>query len=364
VGRTRTVGTGALTRAWTAIRSGTCTGTIGARTTRRPIAAHWGTRPTRVGIARTTRWEATLSTSITARTATALALPATIVGSTSQHPSGAASGHLAAGLSAFAVARGPVVAELAPAAALATATVGAAGTATAWTSAAVTATRATPSVAVAPFEGIALALLTRHQVDGVEELAALLGALGSVLALQDAHETNLVGPASDDVESFHQTRKPITFHLQRSTNRFGFGTFAKRRLWSWSLGRSLGRRLRGGRGLGGRTVGGGLARVGGLHRRFGRRGGFGGSRIGAAVVGLRVLCPVCPLHLCRPLQQNPGKLCDGLHLRTPFLVRGPGVDSRWNAFVDVLRVSVNGKVIHIAANTPGLGGLRAFAAPS
>jgi len=178
------------------------------------------------------------------------------------------------------------------------------------TPAAIAPTRAAPSVAV---ERITLALLTRHQIDQVKELAALLGALRSSLALHDAHEPHLTGPASHDVESLHQTRETITFELQSSADRLGLGAFAQSRLGSGSFGSRFDGRaaIRGrsalvdgfdwSRAVGGRRAlvdrfdsavcDGGITRGGRFTWSVRGRGGFGGGRVGATVVGLRVLCP-------------------------------------------------------------------------
>jgi hypothetical protein len=134
-----------------------------------------------------------------------IALATSIIGCTGQRPAGASAWHFAARFAAVAIAPRTIVAELASTAAL-TSTATASG---APRSAGATVSRtATPISAAAgpatPVEGIALTLCSRHQIDDVQELAALLRTLRGVLALKDTHEPHLADPSSHNVQGFHQ----------------------------------------------------------------------------------------------------------------------------------------------------------------
>jgi hypothetical protein len=234
--------------------------------------------------------------------------------------------------------------------------------AVAWTTAPVT-SAAVPSasVAITAVERFALALRPRHQVDGIEKLATLLRALRSVFALQHPHKSHLPSPSPDHVQRLHQARKTVAFHLQSRADRLGLGPCAQHRLFLRSCrGRSLGSRLAGLR----------------LRRRcrsliYRRRvcaGGFrwrlclGGNLVGfrlcsrrrirARGFSLRVLCPVCPLGVRCPLQQNSGKLSNGLHCVGPSWPMNQGsCPSDGALVVDVLSALVNGNVIRAAASS-------------
>jgi hypothetical protein len=217
-------------------------------------------------------------------------------------------------------------------------------TATARTTGATRPTWTAPTAAVAiptgttttPVERFTLhGLRPRHEVDQIEELTALLGAYRCRIALDHAHQANLAHTAADDVQGFHHPRQAIALHLKSSANRLGLGTCSQvHRLGRKSFRRCTlgGRRLCLGGVLGGHNLGrlvrgrsysidrGGFRR--GFHwlcgacvlLRWRRRLGRGFS-LGL----LRVIGPVSLLGLCRPPQQNSGKLGDGLHGVVPFL---------------------------------------------
>jgi hypothetical protein len=162
--------------------------------------------------------------------------------------------------------------------------------------------------------------------------------------LDHAHQTHLGYAPAHDVERLHQPAEPIALNLERGAHGFGFGSAAQvgRRgglglrfrtaLASATFaGRCLCARrgsIRGffrGRGLdrGGLCTGRSLARIctgrslarSRFFRDNRRRRGSLRRRGG----NLRVLGPVGLLGLCRPLQQNSGKLGDGLHGLRPSL---------------------------------------------
>jgi hypothetical protein len=66
-----------------------------------------------------------------------------------------------------------------------------------------------------------------HQVDQVEELAALLRASRGGFALDHAHQANLGHASTYDVERLHQPAKPIALHLECGTHGFRLGTCAQ-----------------------------------------------------------------------------------------------------------------------------------------
>ena len=202
-------------------------------------------------------------------------------------------------------------------------------------------TLAPTTIPVARIEGILLHVLRpRRQIDEVEELAALLGACGCSLALDHAHQTNLGHAPAHDVERFHQPAESVAFDLEGSTHGFRLGTGTQvgrndrlgRRLCR-SFGRpplacvAFGRRRRLAACSG--TLRGCFCRGffcrasldrDGLcdgrslvHQRASFDGRCGWGLLGRRGGNLRVLCPVGPLGLCRPLQQDSGELGDGLH---------------------------------------------------
>jgi hypothetical protein len=290
-------------------------------------------------------------------------LATTVVWRTGQGPASSTARHLSTRFAAVAVATRTIVAELASAATLPAATTGpsgSAGAAVARSTTAISAARTTSPITVTTVEGIALALRPRHQIDDVEELATLLCALRSILPLQHAHEPDLRRPSPDHVERFHHAGKSVTFHLQSSTHRLGFGPFAQGGLWSrFGGGRfassSLCRSIRSN--VGARRLVGRACLDGPLFRRCRSWHWLCGTGF-----GLRVLCPVCPLGLCRPLQQNSGKLCDGLHWVRPSwrMSQGSCLLLKEAPVVDVLRVLVNGKLVRNVTSAQPLPGMPAI----
>jgi hypothetical protein len=197
-------------------------------------------------------------------------------------------------------------------------------------------TLAATAIPVARIKGTLLHVLRpRRQIDEVEELAALLGACRGSLALDHAHQTNLGHAPAHDVERLHQARKPVPLNLESGTHGFRLrpGTQVGRRLGR-SISRNFGRNtfacavfafarrrrltacsrpfrvFLGSASLDRDRLWDGRSLVH-QHAFFdGRcRWGLLGRRSG----NLRVLCPVGPLGLCRPLQQDSGELGDGLH---------------------------------------------------
>lgn len=355
--RART-GTGARTAA---IETTLSARTFGTRTSgphRWPVAHRrtW----TAVGIAWTARWESALAPPATCP---ALALTTTVVWRTGQGPTSTPTRHLATAFAAITIPARPIVAELSATAALGTSAKasGAARTTAPRTATTIAAAWSATTIAIPAVERVALALRPRHQVDHVEELAALLRTLRSVLALEHAHQADLPNPPAGHVQGLHQARKAVALHLQSSTDSLGFGALAQR--WFWrglgrrsvgrclassldtrrrSVGRGLGvRRCSVGRGVGVcRTIGGARFRGCPLGvRSRGRRW------LRARRFGLRMLCPECPLNLRRPLQHNSRKLCDGLHCVRPSwpISQGSSLSDR-ALVVDVLDVLVNGNV--------------------
>jgi hypothetical protein len=78
-----------------------------------------------------------------------------------------------------------------------------------------------------------------HQVDKVEELAALLRASRCGFALDHAHQANLGHASAHHVERLHQAAKPVALHLESSTHGFRLGAGAQINRHHW-LGRRFG----------------------------------------------------------------------------------------------------------------------------
>jgi hypothetical protein len=220
----------------------------------------------------------------------------------------------------------------------------AAGASIARRSTSVAPARASTTIAIARIEGVSLhALRSRSQIDQVEKLAAFLRSRWRGLALDHAHQTNLGHAPADDVERLHQSAEPVALNLKRGTHGFRLGPTAKirrRGRFRLRLGpgftstafarRSLGARRGTVRGClrGDRLTLGDLRRG----RAFFSARAFDSDRhgldLGRRSSCLRVLCPVGPLGLCRPLQQDSGKLGDGLHGVRPSLRVNQGRFSR------------------------------------
>jgi hypothetical protein len=121
----------------------------------------------------------------------------------------------------------------------------------------------TATTAVARIECILLhALRPRHQIDEVEELAALLRARWCGVALDHAHQTNLGHAPAHHVERLHQPAEPIALHLECGAHGFRLWAAAQVNRHRWL------RRLRFGLARTCACFGAGFAR-----RSFGARGG-------------------------------------------------------------------------------------------
>jgi hypothetical protein len=192
-------------------------------------------------------------------------------------------------------------------------------------------------IAIARIEPIALlALRPRHEIDDVVEFAALLRALGRILSLKHAHQSNLGRAPARHVQCFHHARQTIAFQLKRRAHRLGLGTRAEigfRRRHGWLTRACIAayhfvRRSGLDRGL--PCL---LGCRGRLDRRRARLGGvalddrFGSRRccaLDGRSCGLRVRGPIGPLCFRRLLQQDSGELGDRLHGVRPFLARRSG----------------------------------------
>jgi len=198
---------------------------------------------------------------------------------------------------------------------------------------------ATAPIAVTRIVRIPLrALRPRGQIDQVEELAALLRAGRCSFGLDHAHQANLVRTPANDIQCFHESAKPVALELESGSHGFRLGTTTQvdrlgRRGRSVAFSRACIR----GFGFDGR----GFNLFDGLVRTFLRCHSLGRWRVGTRRLGTgtrfllhggcghrfrwrglgnwRVFCPIGALGLGRPLQQNSGKLGDGLHGVRPSL---------------------------------------------
>lgn len=284
--------TAKATRSTTAARTTGTAGATGTATIAPAIAAR--TTTTRTATARTIAalaWPAA-----TRRPTAAIAAGATAAGSTRHHPALARGGRRA-GRTTIAVAiaeatrstGATTTAETAAATGTTTrtaATTGAAGTATAAgtaraTGAEAAATRPVATAAIAASAAIAIAatvtrppLVAGHEVDDVVEVALLLGVRGRIFAREDAHETNVVGAITHDVEGLHEAGEAIALDAHLLLD---LGCSLRR---ARVLGRRRGSAALGGRGLGARRFGDRFAALR-LSSRLGRNVTLdGGGRLG------------------------------------------------------------------------------------
>jgi hypothetical protein len=147
--------------------------------------------------------------------------------------------------------------------------------------------------------------------------------------LDDAHQANLGHAPAHDIERLHQAAEPVALNLERGAHGFRLRSAAQ-------VNRRGGLGLRFRTTVTGATFAGRcLSARGSPIRGFFRSGRLDRGRLCAGHVltrcrffrssrrrrgsldirggNLRVLGPVGPLGLCRPLQQNSGKLGNGLH---------------------------------------------------
>jgi hypothetical protein len=218
-------------------------GTRTARTTRTATAARTTGTATAARTTGTATAARTTGTATTTRTATATRTATTAITELARRsrelPADARARHLAATrtIVVLLVFFGRADLEAAEAARLVAiaATTEATATATATTTLAAAATLVATTAVIT-----ALLLRTGDAIDHVVKLTARHRAMRTLLALEHAHEANLIDAIADDVERLEQTRRAVGLNTERRGDRVGRRILLGRlRLGRLALGRRL-----------------------------------------------------------------------------------------------------------------------------